>query len=376
MKNAPFHVKMLLDEVQRRKETNPRYSLRAFSKFLGIGPSTLSRILSNHQELSLTACRNIIKKLHFNHDDCLLFIASVAEEKKLRALRLLSSTIDDDSSSFEWMTTNTPDLMFVLDRKGRCIHANSPVAEFFKLEPNQVIGKTLAEIGIPEDIASKIKGYVFDIFQTAKHVKVDECYKVKKETACFEITLVPILKQKQEIRAVACYWRDISEKVAMENLLKLHLKCGEILSTSTDPLSTMNQIMKVTVENFSCASIVQLLDQDVLLKQGDDGIAGEFLELFPLVYDHNQNYKNILDFGKPEVVNLLDKASFNLFNKMKMEVGSFLCVPLTVSGKIYGSLTFLRSKDKNPFSVLEIQTGKDLGQRLLSTLVCHPKTTL
>jgi PAS domain S-box-containing protein len=369
MKNIPFHVKMLLDEVQRRKESNPRYSLRAFSKFLGMGPSTLSRILSNHQELSLSACRNIIKKLQFNHDDCLLFIASVAEEKKLKALRLLSSTIDDNEvASFESMMTSSPDLLFVLDRNGRCIHANDPVAEFFKLPPNQVIGKTLSEIGVPSEISKKIKGYIYDIFQDKKRIKIDECYKAKNGTACFEITLLPILKKGQEIRAVACYWRETSEIVALESLLKLHRDCGEALLETRESVPSLNRVLEIVTQHFSDGAVIHLLDNNVVLKKGQDSLLSEFLELFPLVYDHNQNYRKTLDSGKTEVVCHLDKASFNLFNQMKIELGSFVCIPLLISGKVLGSLTFLRAKDKNPFKIVEIESGNDLSHRIVNFL--------
>ena len=91
----PFHVKFLLQEIEQRKEKNSRYSLRGFAKFLGIAPSTLSRILTNGQELSVGGTKKIMKKLQLSEHEKFLFIASVAEEKKSRTLLTLGKLPGD-----------------------------------------------------------------------------------------------------------------------------------------------------------------------------------------------------------------------------------------------------------------------------------------
>jgi transcriptional regulator with XRE-family HTH domain len=86
----PYHIELLIQEIARRKLQNSRYSLRAFARHLGIAPSTLSRVLSNTQELSVSGSRKILRKLKFTEEQKLIFISSVAEEKKRRALQLLA----------------------------------------------------------------------------------------------------------------------------------------------------------------------------------------------------------------------------------------------------------------------------------------------
>lgn len=56
---APFYRQYLKEELKRRTERNPRYSLRAFATALEINAGTLSRILSGKQIIS----RNLAKKL-------------------------------------------------------------------------------------------------------------------------------------------------------------------------------------------------------------------------------------------------------------------------------------------------------------------------
>lgn len=67
--------------------------MRAFARFLDFVPSTLSRILANRQELSISATKKIIISLNLSEDEGMMFISSVAEEKKLRTLNLLYPTL-------------------------------------------------------------------------------------------------------------------------------------------------------------------------------------------------------------------------------------------------------------------------------------------
>ena len=106
----PFHVKLLLREIEKRKEKNARYSLRGFAKFLGIAPSTLSRILTSGQELSVGATKKIMKKLQLTEHQKFLFIASVAEEKKARTLRTLAKFPGNTKSDFKFTLESIADL--------------------------------------------------------------------------------------------------------------------------------------------------------------------------------------------------------------------------------------------------------------------------
>lgn len=98
----PYHVELLIQEIAKRKASNSRYSLRAFARFLGIAPSTLSRVLSNHQELSLSGSKKIMRKLKFTEEQKITFITSVAEEKKRRAILSLARGLESIKTSHDF----------------------------------------------------------------------------------------------------------------------------------------------------------------------------------------------------------------------------------------------------------------------------------
>jgi plasmid maintenance system antidote protein VapI len=56
----------LNEELSRRVSTNPKYSLRAFSKSLKIHPATLSHLLKGHRSFTERLATRIGRELHFS----------------------------------------------------------------------------------------------------------------------------------------------------------------------------------------------------------------------------------------------------------------------------------------------------------------------
>src|SRR3954470_9427897 len=90
----PYHVRYLRKELERRKQKNPRYSLRAFASNLDLDASALSRILNGKQEIALSLCVRLVRKLKLSDEELSLFLASVAEDKMNRAADMLAKALD------------------------------------------------------------------------------------------------------------------------------------------------------------------------------------------------------------------------------------------------------------------------------------------
>ncbi len=118
----PYHIKVLLREIERKKQKNCRYSLRGFANFLDIAPSSLSRILTNRQELSVSATKKLMKKLTLTDDEKLLFIASVAEEKKIRTLLSLTRLSTESNKDFKFTLESIANLAMKNFSDGCIIH--------------------------------------------------------------------------------------------------------------------------------------------------------------------------------------------------------------------------------------------------------------
>ena len=111
--SLPLHVRILAEELTDRKRTNERFSLRAFARALDLHPSSLSRIMSGNQELSLKAAALVLSKLELTPERQTAFITSLADEKREKAIELLSQEMTalgkpPVSATSEWTPPRLP----------------------------------------------------------------------------------------------------------------------------------------------------------------------------------------------------------------------------------------------------------------------------
>ena len=96
--NVPFYINYLNNELERKIEVNPGYSLRAFAKTLEIDPSQFSKILSRKTIPSLKLTEHILLRLSISEKDRADFITSIAEEQKCKTINSLAPNITDCKS--------------------------------------------------------------------------------------------------------------------------------------------------------------------------------------------------------------------------------------------------------------------------------------
>jgi transcriptional regulator with XRE-family HTH domain len=68
--------KRLTEEFEKRRQKNPRYSLRAFASFLGADHSTLSQILRGARPLPEASIRRWAEKLGLDREEALAYAAA------------------------------------------------------------------------------------------------------------------------------------------------------------------------------------------------------------------------------------------------------------------------------------------------------------
>jgi uncharacterized protein (TIGR02147 family) len=92
--------KLLLTHLEERKLKNPNYSLRAFARFIGLGPSTLSEVLSGKRRVSRDAAEKIVSRLGLDpkatHQVLSLFRGRRQPRKKKTFKAIVFSPLDMD----------------------------------------------------------------------------------------------------------------------------------------------------------------------------------------------------------------------------------------------------------------------------------------
>ena len=92
--SAIYRVR-LSEEFKRRSAKNTRYSQSAFSKFLGLDTTYLSKLLKGKLLLSLDLADKIANKLNLDSEERKGFLLSVAEEQKCHALYLVDPSLTE-----------------------------------------------------------------------------------------------------------------------------------------------------------------------------------------------------------------------------------------------------------------------------------------
>jgi PAS domain-containing protein len=158
-----YHIQVLFDELQARKQKNAMYSMRAFANQLEIHPSALSRAMAGKEELSLQACCRMIKRLPLSEEDKLRFVTSVADEKYERAMKTLSEEFHPDT-----LVSLTPDRIIIFNREGRYELISPRPLDFVRKSNSSLLGRKPSECGFPEGIAELFEKQVAEVFETGK----------------------------------------------------------------------------------------------------------------------------------------------------------------------------------------------------------------
>lgn len=127
IRNFLDYRQFLIDELQNRQKRNPAYSLRAFSRDLGIGSSRLSEIINGKVGVSEERAVNIAQRLQLPEVERALFvdlvqseharsnIARQAAQARLQARSLGSKKIETDEFAFisEWYNLAMLELLYI-----------------------------------------------------------------------------------------------------------------------------------------------------------------------------------------------------------------------------------------------------------------------
>lgn len=198
IKRIPHHIEMLNREFSKRKATNARYSLRAFAKSLGMSSATLSRVLSDTQEISLAACKKIIKTLKLTEHECVVFVRSVAEEKCNRAYKVLSTTLEPGTPF-----PHERSLMFVSNLEGRCIFHNEEAAKFKNKLLEEKIAEVMANIGFSPCVVKFIEECMEKVVIFGEPMKLNLPIETTVGTLAIESLFSPLLSEEGKVKAVS-----------------------------------------------------------------------------------------------------------------------------------------------------------------------------
>jgi PAS domain S-box-containing protein len=128
--------------------------------------------------------------------------------------------IQQSEMQYRSLTENSPDLIARFDQQYRHLYVNQAAANVGRYTPEEYIGKTMIEVGVPEQEATKWEKRIKIVFETGQTVDIEDSFETPNGLQWFNTKLVPEFAPDGSIHSVQSVARDITEHKQMEQSLQ------------------------------------------------------------------------------------------------------------------------------------------------------------
>ncbi|MBI5845859.1 MAG: PAS domain S-box protein [Deltaproteobacteria bacterium] len=124
--------------------------------------------------------------------------------------RKAESILRRSREKYRALVENTPDLIMRIDSEGRHLYVSPAINSFFRKTPAEIIGRTHAEIGIPEDAKSFFREKIQMVFEKGQSVESEFSYPLDDGLRIVNMRLIPERDEQGRFTTVLCIFRDIT----------------------------------------------------------------------------------------------------------------------------------------------------------------------
>ncbi len=129
-------------------------------------------------------------------------------------------TLRSSENKYRTLADNSPDLIARFDRQCRYLYVNPAAANAGRLSPEEYIGKSIAETGVPEAEARKWEGCIREVFETGRTIDVEDAFETPAGKRIFNTKFVPEFTTDDTVASVQSLARDITELKRSEETLR------------------------------------------------------------------------------------------------------------------------------------------------------------
>ena len=171
------------------------------------------------------------------------------EKRQAELQRLeLAARIESQARLFDSTLANSPDSIFTLDREGRFTYVNKALLNLWQKGLDEVIGKTVFELGYPTDLAARFQERVRQVIASQASIIDEAPYTSAFGTRYYESILTPVLAPDGSVEAIVGSSRDMTERTENEEATRLRAsqmqKLADI-STRVNAAHDVNSVVRV-----------------------------------------------------------------------------------------------------------------------------------
>ena len=133
----------------------------------------------------------------------------------------LEEVLRQRNQEFIALVENAPDIIARIDQDLRHLYINPAIERATNIAPEEFIGKTNQELGMPLEFISTLEIATKNVFATGKEETVEFHYPTSHGTRYYQSRLVPELASDGTVASILAVGRDITERRQTEEVVKV-----------------------------------------------------------------------------------------------------------------------------------------------------------
>jgi PAS domain S-box-containing protein len=251
----------------------------------------------------------------------------VAVARDVTDARQTLAVLRRSESSFKNLAENAPLTIIRLTRDLNLVYANPASRVLTCLSPEEAIGKSFEELGLPGRVGRKVAGLIERVFRSARTENSKVEFKVCGEMHAFEIALVPELSETGYVGTALMIAHDTTEAEIAHRLLLRHKaeierqgeKRAEELLESRTRLRHAKRLSEVGILAATVAhelrnplAVIQTAVYNVRRKRENPKVEKHLVAIEKKVAESNQIINNLLNYSRLKEPRVKASSIFNI----------------------------------------------------------------
>ena len=272
----------------------------------------------------------------------------------------------------------TGDGIYLKDRQSRYLMINAAGASFVGKSIEDMVGKTPSEIMSPETAEKVIADDQF-VMNHRQAQTFEDIITLDGVTSYYHSTKAPYYDAEGNVAGIIGISRDITPQKRTEKFNQLLAKAGEILNSSLDYSTRLENIAQLAVPSFADWCVVSIGSQDEAVQQvavahtDPDKVAmvSELQHRYPSDPKSQTGARQVLQTGRPvlyptitdDMVVAAAKDANHLQILRSLQIMSAMIVPLKARGNTLGVMTFICAESGRHYTEADVALAEELGRR-------------
>lgn len=275
---------------------------------------------------------------------------------------------------------SSEDAIITKDLEGNITSWNKAAEKMYGYEAHEAIGQKIFLI-IPKELHQE-ELVILGKLKKGERIEHFETMRVRKDKRKIYVSLSisPVKDTKGKIIGVAKIARDITAQKKAEERQQFLDKASLILSSSIDYSTTLKNIAKLIIPYLADYCRIVVFDENNLIKEVvthhiDKRKISLVTELYKIYKDREKNIhgvNNILATGKAEILPEISEAVFESVKDnpklvtllQKLELQSYMGVPIKIGTKIIGAITFSSIQKDRLYTTYDLALAEELARRV------------